>query len=130
MQKPRYLLDQAGRYFVISLLGLLVDFGVLTTLTENFHISYYYSVLYGFLSGLVVNFTLSEIWVFNTPSVKNKFVRFGLFSFIGVLGLALLEVQMWLLVEVFNLNYFFAKIFSTFGVFFWNFVARRSLYSS
>lgn len=124
------LIIQFMRYFWVALIGLGVDFGTLIVATEWLLLPYIYSAALGFTLGLVVNFVLSERFVFKSPSIPNPIVRFALYAFIGLIGMALLLVLMWSLVELLAISYVVAKVISTIIVYMWNFLARRGMYGA
>jgi putative flippase GtrA len=126
----RRLFVQSLQYFWVALLGLFVDFGTLVLLTEVFHVNYLVSTVCGFLAGLVLNFVLSERFVFRDPKVRSGWARFAMFGIIGLIGLGLLTLLMWLQVDVLGWNYVLAKVLATIFVYAWNFVARRTMYHS
>lgn len=124
------LILQTFRYFWVALVGLVVDFGTLVLLTEVFNVNYLLSTVCGFLLGLLVNFLLSERFVFSDPKVRSPLLRFGLSALIGAIGLGLLTLLMWTQVDVFGWNYILAKVFATVFVYAWNFLARRVMYAA
>lgn len=124
------LMLQTIRYFWVALVGLAVDFGTLVLLTEVFRVSYLLSSVCGFLLGLVINFVLSERFVFSDPKLQSPWLRFGLFAVIGAIGLGLLTLLMWTQVDVFGWNYILAKVLATVLVYAWNFLARRVMYAA
>lgn len=124
------VLIQSFRYFWVALVGLVVDFGTLVLLTELFAVNYLLSAACGFVLGLVVNFFLSEWFVFRDPKMTSRWLRFGAFGIIGLIGLALLTGLMWLQVDVFAWSYIVAKVLATVIVYAWNFLARRTMYAA
>lgn len=124
------LLVQSFRYFWVALIGLGVDFGTLVLLTEVWDVNYLLSTVCGFLAGLVVNFILSERFVFDDPKLRSGWLRFVVFGVIGALGLALLTFLMWLQVDVLGWHYILAKVLATVLVYAWNFLARRWMYAA
>ena len=89
----------------------------------NFH--YLTSAAIAFVAGLVVNYVLSKLWVFNKSSYKNKVAEFLMFALIGVIGLGFTELLMWLFTDIFGAYYIISKILTTMLVYFWNFFARK-----
>lgn len=116
---------QLFRYTFVGGLAFVVDFGLLYLLTEfaNFH--YLTSAAIAFVAGLVVNYVLSKLWVFNKSSYKNKVAEFLMFALIGVIGLGFTELLMWLFTDIFGAYYIISKILTTMLVYFWNFFARK-----
>jgi putative flippase GtrA len=115
-------------YSWVAALGLGVDIATLFVATEYFNSPYLFSAFLGFLTGLGVSFYLSEKFVFFGSMISNRPTRFMLFGIIGVVGLFILQVGMWIQVEFFDFDYLQAKVVCTVLVFLWNFSARRALY--
>lgn len=116
---------QLFRYTFVGGLAFVVDFGLLFLLTELAHFHYLTSAAFAFLAGLLVNYILSKLWVFNTSSFKNRIIEFLVFAFIGVIGLGLTELLMWAFTEVIGTHYMLSKVLTTALVYFWNFFARK-----
>ncbi len=121
---------QSLQYFWVALVGLFVDFGTLVLLTEVFAVNYLVAAVCGFLAGLVINFILSERFVFSDPKLRSRWLRFGLFGVIGLVGLGILAVLMWAQVDLLGWHYIVAKVLATVIVYAWNFLARRWMYTS
>lgn len=118
---------QFFRYTFVGGFAFIVDFGLLILLTEYFHIYYLLSAGIAFVFGLVVNYYLSINWVFDKRIVRNRFVEFLIFTMIGLIGLGLNELFLWLLTDKFLIHYILSKGITTFIVYFWNFFARKFL---
>lgn len=80
-----------------------------------------------FVFGLIVNFVLSKIFVFQESSEKTgatgEFIAYGI---IGVTGLGFTEGIMWILLKV-GIIYMIAKVVAAVLVLIWNFGARKVL---
>lgn len=126
----KVLFRQSIQYFWVALVGLVVDFGTLMLFTELVGWNYLASAALGFTAGLVVNFFLSERFVFQDPSIANPRIRFMLYAIIGAVGLGLLSLLMWVLVDLFGVSYIVAKVLATVVVYTWNFLVRRVMYTS
>ena len=116
------------RYFAVALIGYVIDFGLLVICKEVFGLHYLLAAIIGFVAGLTVLYILSGKYVFGTPKLKSRVAEFGAFAAIGVVGLALLTVLMWLLTDFAKFNYLISKIAATIVVYLWNFFARKALY--
>lgn len=123
--KTDKLFIQLFRYIFVAGFGFLVDFGTLFFCTEWLKVHYLLSAFVAFVLGLITNYYLSIIWVFNYRTLENKWLEFGVFAFIGIIGLGLNEIIMWFFTENVGVYYLFSKIVSTSIVFFWNFFARK-----
>ena len=118
-------LIQLFRYTLVGGSAFLVDFGTLVILTEYFNIHYLVSAAAAFLFGLTTNYFLSVRWVFNIRAKKNRWLEFFLFSLIGLVGLGLNELFLWVFTDIFMIYYLLSKIITTGIVYFWNFFARK-----
>lgn len=128
------LIFEFSRYILVGGLAFIVDFGVLYISKELFFPSEWYSLYLatglGFATGLVVNYILSVNFVFTSvhgTKVVKSFRDFTVFSLIGIIGLFLTELGMFLGTKELGLNYLFVKIIVTFGVLLWNYSARKIL---
>jgi len=113
------------RYTVVGGVAFLVDFGVLTLLTEVAGFHYLISAALSFLLGLVTNYTLSVIWVFPRHRLGRRWAEFSIFGLIGLVGLGLNEIIMWGLTEKTGAHYLASKLVSTAIVYLWNFFVRK-----
>ena len=116
---------QLFRYGFVGGIAFLVDFVFLYCLTEFVGLPYLVSAAISFILGLVTNYLLSTVWVFNQRVVANRSKEFIVFSVIGIIGLGFNELIMWFGSSVLPLYYLLSKIMSTVIVFFWNFFARK-----
>lgn len=121
------LLHQFARYLVVGGLAFVVDFASLYLLTEFVGLHYLISAAVAFLFGLVTNYCLSRIWVFDRRTMKNSTMEFFVFAVIGVVGLGFNEGIIWFVREKIHFHYMVAKAISTGVVLSWNFGARKFL---
>jgi putative flippase GtrA len=118
-------LFQLFRYTFVGGFAFLVDFGTLFILTEYFNIYYLVSAGIAFIFGLTINYFLSVLWVFNYRTMESRLLEFLLFALIGLIGLGLNELFLWMLTDILFIYYLFSKIITTVIVYFWNFFARK-----
>lgn len=118
---------QLIRYIIVGGIAFLADFGSLYLLTDHVGLHYLQAAAAAFLVGLAVNYLLSVKWVFQVEISDRKIGRFAVFGLIGVVGLGLNELIIWLFTEKLHLYYLYSKCISTVIVLFWNFLARRRL---
>lgn len=121
------LLVQFVRYFFVGGFAFIVDFGLLYILTEYAGLHYLLSATLSFIAGLLVNYIISCLWVFNGSKFKNRLVEFLFFAAIGVVGLALNDTLIWLFTDCIGTHYMFSKIVAAAMVYLWNFFARKYL---
>lgn len=115
------------RYFLASAIALLVDVGSLFFFTSVVGIPYLYGGATAFILGLIVVYVLSVTWVFDHRSLRSPAMEFLLFSVVGVAGLFINELVLYLFTGVVGLYYLFSKAASVIVVFSWNFAARKYL---
>jgi|LSQX01.3.fsa_nt_gb putative flippase GtrA len=123
------------RYTIVGGIATAFDVSVYSFLIYVFDINPLIANTFSFTCGLFINYFLSRRWVFNR-SLQSFKKDFALFAIIGVLGLGLSNLILFILIdnEVLSLLLsgagddtieFAAKIVATFIVLFWNFFARK-----
>jgi putative flippase GtrA len=118
-------LIQLFRYTFVGGFAFIVDFSLLVILTEFCGIHYLISTAIALTIGLSINYCLSVIWVFDKRKLANKSIEFTLFAIIGIVGLGLNELFIWLFTEFAGFHYLISKIISTAIIYLWNFFARK-----
>ncbi|MBO4455042.1 MAG: GtrA family protein [Bacteroidales bacterium] len=117
---------QLLRYGISGLSATILDFVVLTLLTELFgeKLLLVWTAI-AFLSGLTLTYLLSTNWVFDVRRLKSRTAEVSVFLLIGAIGLALTEFLMWLFAHQMDLHYLLSKLFASLIVFLWNFTAKK-----
>lgn len=123
--KTNNTLLQLFRYTFVGGFAFLVDFGTLFFLTEISHVHYLVSAGIAFIFGLTINYFLSVLWVFSSRTIESRLLEFFLFALIGLVGLGLTELLLWILTDILLIYYLFSKIITTIIVYFWNFFVRK-----
>lgn len=124
------LLIQLLRYAIVGAISFVADFGTLYLFTEILEINYLISASLGFVVGVLINYVLSIRWVFKASEESgSRSAEFIGWIIIGVLGLGLNALVMWIFTDMLSFYYLGSKLFSTGIVFSWNFFARRYLIS-
>ena len=117
---------QLFRYLFVGGTAFLVDYGLLYVLTEYCGMHYLLSATLAFIAGLVVNYLISTKWVFRTgAALTNKAAEFTVFALIGVVGLLLNNVLLYVFTDICLINYMISKLIATAVVTGWNFGARK-----
>jgi putative flippase GtrA len=116
---------QLFRYTIVGGIAYVVDFSLLTVLTELFDVYYLVSSGISFSVGLIINYTISINWVFETRRVKNVQKEFAIFLIIGLVGLFINQVLMWTFTDLLLFHYLISKIFVSIFVYLFNFTARK-----
>ncbi|MGO4995031.1 GtrA family protein [Jeotgalibaca porci] len=120
------LIGQLIKFGVVGIIATVIDFVVLTILTETFGVYYLTSAAIGFIVATLFNYVASMRYVFNSrfgPHEKRK--ELIIFILLSVVGLGLNQFFMWLFVEFFSIFYIFSKVLATVLVMAWNFVSRK-----
>lgn len=118
---------QFFRYGFVSTAALVVDFGGLVALTQYGHLNYLIAASISFIAGLLVNYALSTFWVFHSSKLTNRWHEFAIFSLIGLVGLGLTDLILWVLTSKLGLFYVLSKAIATMVVYFWNFGVRKKM---
>ena len=116
---------QLFRYCFVGGLAFLVDYGLLVFFTEVVGLHYLISATISFIAGLVVNYLLSTSWIFRKSKLENKWAEFIIFAIIGVIGLGLNNLLLYLFTDKVNIHYMISKLLTTAIVMIWNFGARK-----
>lgn len=111
------------RYIFVGGVATIVDMGSLYIFTSIIGLNYLISAAIAFILGVTTNYLLCVAWIFeSTGRVKREII---LFAVIGIGGLILNEVIIWLLVEEGKLYYMLAKAVAVVIVLGWNFGMRK-----
>ena len=126
--KSGNLTVQVFRYLVSGGVAFLVDAGILALLTELFGQEYLLLwTAIAFAAGLLITYLFSILWVFDNRSLKSRSAEVTIFILIGVIGLGLTELFMWLFAGKAGIHYMISKIITTVLVFIWNFAAKKTI---
>lgn len=119
---------QFFRYLFVGGIATVVDWGVLMGLTELLQLHHLVSAIFAFLAGLGTNFLLSKLLVFSASEAKtNSLLEFLGYALIGVIGLGMTELIMFLFTDGLSLHYMLSKAIATAVVLVWNYLARKLL---
>ena len=119
--------SELARYFIASGFAFLVDAGTLYLLTRFVEVHYLMSAAIGFILGLTTIYIVSVRWVFSKRRLKKTHHEVFIFSMIGIGGLGINELGMYLLTEKMMFHFMVSKILVTALVFMWNFGVRKLL---
>ena len=116
------------RYFIASLLALAVDVAILSACLRLLHLSLAWSASVGFAMGAVVAYVLSIRWVFRDRSFRNApGIEFFTFVAIGIAGLGVTQLVLWLGVGLLHLLPEAVKLAAAGVTFAFNYIVRKSL---
>lgn len=116
---------QLFRYVIVGGIAFLVDYGLLFALTEYLHFHYLLSATISFIAGLIVNYAISTRWIFRHSKLDNRLMEFIIYSLIGVIGLLINNIILYLLTDFFHIHYMLSKLITAAIVMGWNFIGRK-----
>lgn len=119
------LIEQLMKFGIVGVICFGIDYGLMIFLTELCGISYLVSSGISFSVSVMVNYTLSLKFVFETDKDKNKIVEFLIFIILSVVGLGINQVLMWVCVDKLHVYYMISKIGVTGVVMVYNFITRK-----
>ena len=114
------------KYFIVSLVAAVADTFSFVFLYEYCEIHYLLSNTIAFILGLSLNYILSVKFVFIGEARKTT-SEFFVFAIIGVVGLLISHMTLFLSIDIIGLNSLISKLFSLGATFFWNFFVRKIL---
>lgn len=121
----RYLLVGGSAFCVDFFTMLLCEEWLLRRLPGE---TVFLATAIGFLVGLTYNYLLSVVFVFQNASQKiqgRQGKAFLLFAVIGIFGLGLTELGMYLGVRLLGFHYLLTKVVVAGVVLLWNYFARK-----
>lgn len=117
---------QFFRYLFVGGIATIVDWGALFLLTDLAHIYHLISAVIAFIAGLITNFFLSKLLVFKANEARvNAVMEFVSYAVIGVIGLGITELIMYLFTNCWDAHYMVSKVIATAIVLIWNYLARK-----
>ena len=111
------------RYFVSGGTAMLIHFGTLILLVEQFKIIPIVATSVGFCLAVIFNYLAQYYWTFKPTGSHKRFIL----RFLGVtiITLNINTGLFWFLTEFQNLPYIVSQVFATGAVFLLNFVINR-----
>lgn len=116
---------QFFRYIFVGGISFIADAGTLFLL-EKTGLNYLLCAAIGFIVGLAINFSLSKKFIFTKKSnIKDSKAEFLVYTLIGIGGLIITEILMYVLTDKLGLYFMISKIFVTAITLVWNYTARK-----
>ena len=116
---------QLFRYIIVGGFAFIIDYLLLHILTESFNLYYILSATISFIVGLIINYLLSIIWIFKTSKYNSRSLEFTIFSIIGLIGLGLNALLLYIATDILQIYYMISKIFVACIIMLWNFFCRK-----
>ena len=121
----RRLLGELFAYGLASAIALAADMGLLLALTGRAGWDYRPASVLAFITGATIAYVLSVKFVFSAHRVRNRAAEFGYFVVLGVAGLAVNSVVIFVAVGTLGLKLVIAKAMAAACTFATNFTLRR-----
>jgi putative flippase GtrA len=121
----RDTLREAPRYLVASAVALAVDAGLYISLIRLANVHYLAAAPVGYALGILVIYLMSTRWVFRTRRLTSARSEFLIFTLIGIAGLLLNQLVIYVCVERLSTSFELAKLASAAIVFGVNFGGRK-----
>jgi putative flippase GtrA len=118
---------QLLRYLIVGGLAFVVDFTTLYLLHRVGGFHYLLAAALAFVLGVATNYAISILWVFGHRAVSNPLVELAVFVSLGVIGLGITELTLYLLTGLLGADVMLSKALATVITFAWNFVSRKFL---
>lgn len=134
-KKLKELCCEIFRYLFVCSLAFVIDSAVLYVFRECIFrnqrpIFLFIATALGFVAGLVVNYVLSIVYVFQGQANRErgkKVSAFVIFTLVGLIGLGLTEVGMYIGVYELGWNLLLTKVLVAGAVLVWNYCGRKVL---
>ena len=117
--------QQFIRYAGVGGFSFVVDFTCLYLLTETIGWHYLASATLAFCAGLITNYLLCLLWVFDFRRMQNRLHEFTVFGLIGLGGLLLNNLLLYSLTDLIGLYYLLSKVLAAAFILLFNFGLRR-----
>lgn len=117
---------QTFRYLISGGTAFIVDYTILYLLVNIAGLHYQIAAGCGFAVGLLITYLMSVYWVFDERRFKHKSLELGIFALIGIIGLGLNSLFMWIFRDLLQIDNLLAdKILTTIIVSAWNFLGKK-----
>ena len=117
------------RYGFVVAVTAPIDLGGYILLKSVFHFYYVLAATLSFTVSLIVNYLLSVAWVWTNHSGRQRHIDATIFGIIGIIGLGITDLVVYLFTDFAHLNYIISKLIAFTIVFFWSFSARHWLFT-
>lgn len=112
-------------YLLVSLFALLVDIGLLYLLAEAFGLPLLAANAISFLTGAAIVYLACIFLIFERRRFTSVGPEFSIFLGIGLLGLGVNELTLWMAASFFGWQLIMAKLFAAGASFSSNFLLRK-----
>ncbi len=121
---------QFGKFAIVGLTSLAVDYALLMFLVEACEADLFFSTTVSFIVSVIINYVLSMKYVFDHREGMSRKREFTIFAILSAVGLGLNDLYMFVGVTMRNIGYQAMKLISTFLVTWYNFFSRKKFLSN
>ena len=118
---------QFFRYLFVGGFSAVVNLAIFYICYSRLNIHYLYAELIAFTVATVVNYVLSVWWIFERS--KRFGLEFALFTLVGVGGLGINELVLWVCVSKLGIAKLFGEAVAIAVVTVWSFALRRLMFN-
>lgn len=111
-------------YGFIGIIAMTIDFLCVYIFTETFLLHYLTSIVLGYLIAATVNYSLQKKLTFKNKSTRYM-SQFSAFFSVGLIGMGINLITVYISVEFFGLWYMFGKVIATGIAYIWNFSVNK-----
>lgn len=116
------------RYFAVSAIALACDIGIFSLSLRMGLLGWFGAGIAGFVAGLAVSYYLCIRFVFSYRQLARAPVaEFAVFALVGLVGIIITELVLWLGIEGLGLNAELSKLGASGASFVCNYLLRRGL---
>jgi putative flippase GtrA len=119
------LLREPLAALITAICALALDAGTLHALVSVVQLNYLLSATVAFLLGTLVSWALSVRWVFKYRRMSSPTLELGVYTSLGILGLALNIFVIFMAVHFFHMHYLVGKGFAAMLTFSCNYLLRK-----
>ncbi|MFH1590250.1 MAG: GtrA family protein [archaeon] len=112
------------KYLFFAGIATIADLSILYILTEFIQVFYFVSSIISYVCGGIIHYVLNKKYTFKNKS-KKIFSQLSIFFGIALIGLGINQLILYLLVELANIWYIYAKLVAVFIVLIWNFTGHK-----
>jgi putative flippase GtrA len=112
------------KFGITGFSGLLIDFSLTWIFKDELHLNKFIANSIGFSAAVISNYFINRFWTFSERDRVKVGSQLPSFILVSLIGLLLNSCFIYILNELFLLNFYFSKAIAVILVFFWNFTAN------
>ena len=105
----------------------LLDLGLYILMVNVLSVPYPIARFISYMIGTTMSYFLSVLWIFPSRNISNRFLEYGSFAAVGVLGAGENILLMAFFKEILGIYHLYANVLAGMIVFFFSFFVRKIL---